>query len=272
MTSTALKITALILMLIDHIAEFIPGVPVQFHWLGRLSAPLFVFCMVWGLYYTHDRRKYLLRMYLFGLGMAVMDTALNMLFPHPYQLIVNNIFVTLFLIGAVVTIIESIKVNRKKGLLMLAGFIVFQAVSTVLCTLSYSIPVPLPFFLAGAILPNLLYSEGGVIFVLLGILLYYSKSTKKSLTIGYGIFCILYFIMTLSGANGFIRMNAPAGQELRLLGYYLFNLNYQWMMVGALPLMLLYNGKKGRGMKYLFYIFYPLHIAILYLVGNLFIL
>ncbi|MBP8312513.1 hypothetical protein J4G49_07380 [Clostridium neonatale] len=40
------------------------------------------------------------------------------------------------------------------------------------------------------------------------------------------------------------------------------------MMIAALPFMLCYNGKKGTGLKYLFYFFYPIHIAILYLVGN----
>jgi uncharacterized protein involved in cysteine biosynthesis len=48
MSSTVLKLIALILMLIDHVAEFIPGIPVWFHWLGRISAPLFMFCMIWG--------------------------------------------------------------------------------------------------------------------------------------------------------------------------------------------------------------------------------
>ncbi|MGD9474073.1 MAG: TraX family protein [Eubacteriaceae bacterium] len=48
----------------------------------------------------------------------------------------------------------------------------------------------------------------------------------------------------------------------------IFFINYQWMMIVALPLMLLYNGEKGRGLKYLFYLFYPLHITILFLIGN----
>nr|WP_242996453.1 TraX family protein [Clostridium indicum] len=43
-----LKILALIFIFLDHIAEFIPGVPIWLHWIGRVSAPIFFFCMVWG--------------------------------------------------------------------------------------------------------------------------------------------------------------------------------------------------------------------------------
>ncbi|NMB26798.1 MAG: conjugal transfer protein TraX [Tissierellia bacterium] len=43
--------------------------------------------------------------------------------------------------------------------------------------------------------------------------------------------------------------------------------NPQWMMVFALPFILMYNGKKGKDIKYFFYIFYPLHIWVLYIIG-----
>ncbi|WP_414637085.1 TraX family protein [Acetobacterium sp.] len=42
------------------------------------------------------------------------------------------------------------------------------------------------------------------------------------------------------------------------------------MMITTLPLMLLYNGEKGMGLKYLFYIFYPLHIVLLFFIGNIY--
>ena len=45
---------------------------------------------------------------------------------------------------------------------------------------------------------------------------------------------------------------------------------YQYWSLFALPLLILYNGKRGKlRIKYLFYIYYPLHFAALYLIKEL---
>ena len=42
----------------------------------------------------------------------------------------------------------------------------------------------------------------------------------------------------------------------------------QWWCLGAVPLLALYNGQRGKeNFKYLFYIYYPLHLVVLYLIG-----
>ena len=53
LTGFDLKTIALVLMVLDHIHyffEFTGKVPLVFTWLGRLSAPLFLFCVVEGIY------------------------------------------------------------------------------------------------------------------------------------------------------------------------------------------------------------------------------
>ena len=43
--------------------------------------------------------------------------------------------------------------------------------------------------------------------------------------------------------------------------------SYQWYALAALPLLCLYNGQRGKAnLKYLFYIFYPTHLAVIYLI------
>lgn len=45
----------------------------------------------------------------------------------------------------------------------------------------------------------------------------------------------------------------------------------QWVSMLAVPLLLLYNGTRGRAkMKYVFYVFYPVHLVIIFLIGMIF--
>ena len=45
---------------------------------------------------------------------------------------------------------------------------------------------------------------------------------------------------------------------------------FEWMEIFAAPLMLCYNGQRGNGSKYLFYVFYPTHIYLLYALSVIF--
>ena len=76
LSETALKAIALGLMVLDHIHYFFlftGAVPDWFSMLGRLSAPLFLFCAAEGFAHTHDRRAYLGRLWAMGAGMGLVQ-------------------------------------------------------------------------------------------------------------------------------------------------------------------------------------------------------
>lgn len=54
--------------------------------------------------------------------------------------------------------------------------------------------------------------------------------------------------------------------SIALFYYWFENSSIQLYMLLALPFLLLYNGKKGKDLKYLFYAFYPLHMLIIALL------
>ena len=68
-----LKMIAILAMTVDHICDlFYPGFPAEpaaigLHIVGRLTAPIMWFFVCEGYYYTHNVKKYMLRMGIFAL-------------------------------------------------------------------------------------------------------------------------------------------------------------------------------------------------------------
>ena len=62
-----LKCIALVCMVLDHIGFYFEAAPPWLGCIGRISYPLFLFCMVWGYHYTRNRKLHLLRLYLLSI-------------------------------------------------------------------------------------------------------------------------------------------------------------------------------------------------------------
>lgn len=272
MSSTALKLLALVLMLLDHVALFIPGMPVWMHYVGRASAPIFMFCLAEGFKHTGNKIRYLKRLYIGSAVMGVINTAAAILFPDARVALDNNIFATLFLIGLIITVYEKMKSKERDGMQLLVMAVISQIVSIVVCFVVDAMAMALETeglaeqtfslivrenasVLVNALIPNLLFCEGGYLMVLFGFMMYYYGKNKKRMSFIYVYMCVVYAFIIFFTEGG---MSA------------LFN-NYQWMMILATPFFLIYNGEKGQGLKYLFYIFYPVHLIALFLIGNVLI-
>ena len=132
-----------------------------------------------------------------------------------------------------------------------------SAVVNLIPALGYPIPAlgyPAA-YISMSILPSWTsITDGGVIFILQGILLYALRSRR-------GWQMAAYAAVSLAAYVGLVGYQLTA-QGLPLSA--LLTEAYQWMEIFAIPLMLCYNGQRGRGYQKLFYVFYPAHVYVLY--------
>lgn len=244
MTIFSLKLTAAILMTLDHIGFYFPAAPAWLRWLGRGAYPLFLFCMAQGYAHTRSRKRYLLRLYLMSVFMTFLGLFLDAYIPSEGGYGNHNIFLPLFLTGVLISAAELYRRDRKQGGLLLGAAALVQVLY---CLLPFLLPFTQNFsgdVLTGVV-PNLAVNEYGFEFIALGMAMYFLRDRREALAAVYLIFCIYQF-------------SAEA-----LYGGF----PVQWMMALALPLMLRYNGEKGRGWKWFFYLYYPAHTCLLFLLS-----
>ena len=261
---TALKLLYMALMTADHIHQmFAPaGAPLWLTILGRPVFPLFLFAAAEGFHYTRSRRRYLLRLLLASWGMTLLTTALQQAVPEPGVVLMNNAFSTFFVTGVYIQSWDWLTAGlraRRSGLVRRPGLVLRGLLAALLPlagmlpalaagVLSFREDVPLAVLRGLAflslLLPNPLLIEGGPAMAALGVLFYIFRKNRAAQ------------VAALGALTALVWLRRPGDIQC-------------WMAAAALP-MLLYNGRPGRGWKPLFYLYYPAHIAALYLAAALF--
>ncbi|WP_042274845.1 TraX family protein [[Clostridium] dakarense] len=222
-----LKIIALVLMLMDHLYFAFPTVfPEWFHPLSRIVAPIFAYLMVEGFFHTRNRFKYNLRLCGWALFMEVGNRLLNIILASKEVGTHNNIFMTLALGLTVLNLIELAKKNngiKKIGLIV---------ATLLLLTLT-------------------IFVEGGMAVIPFILITYLFRENMKKTVIGYTVLSLILFKINFMWY----------GDIKETLNMLMFNSDF--LLILAVPFILAYNGERGlnnKFSKYLFYVFYPLHL------------
>ena len=265
---TQLKTIALALMVLDHIHyffEFTGCIPTVFSMLGRLSAPLFLFCTVEGFAHTHDRKRYVLRIWAIGTAMAALE--FFMIYAGAFRrgdgfYPQNAIFQDLVLLCVIWQGIDWLREKKiAKGAAAIAAVLCWpymvmaflllfpqvQDMPIASAVVAFLMTSPLPMWTA--------VTDGSWGFLLGGVLLYALRGHRP---VQLGVWALNALLWDL--VLPFAMVHAQAD----FVWTQMFTDYYEWFGVGAVVLMLLYNGRRGSGHKQLFYWFYPAHIYLLY--------
>jgi len=94
-----------------------------------------------------------------------------------------------------------------------------------------------------SLVPSIIMVEGGFVMVILGLLFYIFRTNRIAQIIVLAVISVIAHLFDPTGV--------------------------QWMMVFAAIPMYFYNGERGSGNKNFFYIFYPAHIYLLWILASL---
>ena len=256
--ATTIKIIAIVLMVFDHVHQmWVPaGAPIWLKWLGRPVFPMFMFVMAESFYYTRSRKKFLWRLLLAAWFMVIFNAILSAILPNPNPNVVlmNGAFMTFFVAGLYMLfydmLVDGIKAKNAGKIIGAALLFFVPVLSTAPTLLLMGMVDSVPFglfrilLIAGMMVPSIVLAEAGALMVPLALVFYALRKWRWAQIAALAALTGLYVI--LSGDS-----------------------SIQWMMIFAVIPIFLYNGEKGRGMKYFFYIFYPAHIYILYIIATL---
>ncbi len=242
MSIYVLKIIACIAMLVDHTAYvFEPQLTSVSPWLyigcrmfGRLAFPIFAFCIAEGTTHTSSPKRYLRRMFLFALAAQI-----------PFSLMLIASFTVL---GQQVALYRSFSV-------MVTLFLGLAACLSIHNGKHFGAALAIA---AAWIIDKTVGMDYGLLGVLFIIGLYLARQNKgKRLLVALVFIACFYF----ASLKAFAKTLITTGRFRLMTGVL-----YAAAMAVSAFIMLFYNKKPGRRSGLLFYVFYPTHMLMLWLI------
>lgn len=234
MTSFILKLIAMFTMLVDHIGDAWIKHISPMNLIGRIAFPIFAFQISEGYLHTKNLKKYFLRLFLFALLSQFPFMLFYSIYTDGFTL---NIFFTLFvglfsiflydkIIHCTLIIFKNEKINI--FFKQILGFTIVASLGTLaqICQFDYG------FF--------------GIIIIFL---FYLFRNQKLAMVLSFTIACILKY-----------------GIPYILYGFNIWYIGLAVFTILPIFFICLYNKKQGKKVKYFLYLFYPVHLFILYLL------
>lgn len=255
--------------------------------IGRIAFPIFCFLLVEGFIHTRNKWKYTLRLAIFAL---ISEIPFDLAFMGKFlETSYQNVFFTLTIGMLVMTgfwLVKEKLMGKKWLMLTALGGIVAIAMSASFIIIGIITGLSATLMTNGignAISPNRkVYLIGFGIVGLVAFIVYLisiSKSTEKAnvrftnlliLVAGMGLATYLrtdysaFGILTIAVVYGLRkgRIKAVLGACITLSIMSLIEITAFFALIPVA----LYNGQRGWKLRYVFYIFYPAHLLILYLI------
>lgn len=278
LSSFIIKIIAIVTMVFDHVGIMFSYYSINdtaayiFRSIGRLSLPLFVFMVVEGVMHTKSFSKYCLKLGIIGTIVLIAQIILHY---SNYTIIAGNIFIDLLLGALMVKALMS----EKKGIKFLAIIpLLIGLTSFIFYSLDNINDVVSSFF------PFYLRPQYHIYSLLLMFGFYEAYKLSK---VGFSLMGLDYELYKDGPMDRMITNGIQAGMlivitTLLYVVGIIYNTNIPSFIFWDYPLqnfamissafLLLYSGQRGYNAKwfqYGAYIFYPLHIVLLYVIFGL---
>lgn len=234
-SSTALHILAMLLMLCDHLWAMLFPAAEWLTCLGRIAFPIFAFMIVEGYSHTHDLQRYLRRMLI---GALLAEIPFDLMYAssifYPYH---QNVLWTFFL-----------------SLLLIAGIEKCKARFRPLLAILSSVGLAILGFILGYML-MLDYYGTGVLMVLT--FYFFRERTWKNRLLQ--LLCL--YILNVKILGGYY-------YDVSLFGFQIELVQQSFALLALIPIWM-YQGRQGfhsKAFQYLCYAFYPVHMLLLFWV------
>lgn len=232
LSGNTLKILAAIFMTVDHIGLLFFPNEIIFRIIGRLAFPIFAFMIAEGARYTRHRLKYFLSVFILGLICQIVYFVTS---ESLYMCILITFSLSLLILFSFKDLKAAIFVEEKDPKRIAKASLLF-ALSIALAYVGCEF-LEIDYGFAGIMAP--LFAS---VFDFHGI-----DAPKALKSLDKAPLRVLCF------AIGILMHAVTSGIAIQF-----------YALLAIIPLIL-YSGKRGKyNMKYFFYIFYPLHLVLLY--------